>query len=141
MIFITNSIEINDNDLDLDFIRSPGPGGQKVNKAATAVQLRFDVENATALPDLVRQRLLRLAKNRITAQGILIIEAHRFRSQHRNRQDALDRFVALVRKATEKPRLRRKTNPPPLSKQRRLEKKRRRSQLKRMRRTPAAQDL
>lgn len=134
MLYITPTIAINENEIQLDFIRASGPGGQRVNKAATAVQLHFDVANSPSLPDDLRQRLIRLAGSRITENGVLIINARRFRSQERNRQDAVDRLVELIQKAAEEPKHRRRTKPSTASKQRRLETKRRRGQTKRLRR-------
>jgi ribosome-associated protein len=134
MLRITSTITIDENEIHEEFIRSSGPGGQNVNKVATAVQLRFDVGKSRSLPDDVRKRLVRLAGRRINQDGILIIDAHRFRTQERNRQDAIDRLVELIRKAAEKPRIRRKTKPPIASKIRRLETKRRTGKTKRIRR-------
>ena len=134
MIKITPAIEINEGEIQFEFIRASGPGGQKVNKVATAVQLRFNVAGSPSLPDEVRQRLIHLAGNRMTEDGVLVIHAKRFRSQDRNRQDAIDRLVALIRKASVQPKSRLKTKPTPASKERRLEAKRRRSKTKRIRR-------
>ena len=134
MLYITPTIAIDDNEIQLEFIRASGPGGQHVNRAATAVQLRFDAGNSPSLPDDVRERLIRLAGSRMTEDGTLIVTARRFRSQERNRQDAIDRLVELVREAAEEPRLRRKTKPPHTAKQRRLNAKRLRSETKRLRR-------
>jgi ribosome-associated protein len=133
MIEITPEIILNENELHFDFVRATGPGGQNVNKVATAVQLRFDVANSATLPPEVRERLLRLAGKRVTSDGILLIEARRFRSQERNRQDALNRLIALIRQATEKPKPRRKTKLPQAVKEQRLAAKRRRSETKRRR--------
>ena len=130
MIQITHSIAIDDREIHQEFIRSSGPGGQNVNKVATAVKLRFDVGNSPSLPDDVRNRLVRLAGRRMTDDGILIIDARRFRTQERNRKDAIDRLVELIRKAAEKPKPRRKTRPTLASRRRRLDIKRRRSQTK-----------
>jgi ribosome-associated protein len=133
MIEITSSIVIDDSEIQQEFIRSSGPGGQNVNKVATTVQLRFDVANSPSLPDEVRERLLSLARSRITEDGVLIINARRFRTQGRNRQDATERLAALIRRAAEKPRGRRKTRPTLASKIRRLEDKHRRAETKRLR--------
>ncbi len=134
MIYITRSIAIDESEIHQEFIRASGPGGQNVNKVATAVQLRFDAHNSPSLPHEVRERLIRLAGKRITEDGILIINAQRFRTQERNRQDAIDRLVELLRKAAEKPKLRRKTRPTLTSKKRWLETKSRRGKTKRTRR-------
>jgi ribosome-associated protein len=133
MIEITSSIVIDDSEIQEEFIRSSGPGGQNVNKVATTVQLRFDVANSPSLPDEVRERLISLARGRITEDGVLIISAQRFRTQGRNRQDATERLAALIRRAAEKPRGRRKTRPTLASKIRRLEDKHRRAETKRLR--------
>ena len=141
MIRVTDAIAIDERDIQEDFVRSSGPGGQNVNKVATAVQLRFDVANCPSLPDDVRQRLIRLAGKRITAGGVLIVEARRFRTQERNRRDALDRLVKLIGRAAQKPKTRRRTRPTLASRQRRLEAKRRQSQAKRLRRpVPGGED-
>ncbi len=135
MIHITRSISIDEREIQEEFIRASGPGGQNINKVATAVQLRFNVVNSPSLPDDVRERLIQLAGRRMTDKGVLIIEARRFRTQERNRKDAIDRLVGLVRKAAEKPKLRRKTRPTPASRRRRLNTKRRQGEMKRMRRS------
>jgi ribosome-associated protein len=140
MLYISPSIAIDESEIELDFIRATGPGGQHVNKAATAVQLRFDVGRTSSLPNAVRERLTRLAGSRMTEDGILIITARRFRSQERNRQDAVDRLVELVQQAAREPKPRRKTKPSKASRQRRLDAKRRRSQTKRLRRQPASRN-
>ena len=134
MIQITSNIAIEESEIHEEFIRSSGPGGQNVNKVATTVQLRFNVTNSPSLPDEVRERLISLARNRITEDGVLIINARRFRTQRQNRQDAIERLVILIRKAAEKPRNRRKTKPTLASKIRRLDSKHYRSEKKKSRR-------
>ncbi len=130
MIQITRTIKIDDSEIQENFIRASGPGGQNVNKVATTVQLRFDVANSRSLPDEVRKRLTSLAGNRITEDGVLIIEARRFRTQGRNREDATERLVKLIHKAAQRPQIRRKTRPTLASKKRRLESKQRSSKTK-----------
>ncbi|MHC4295608.1 MAG: alternative ribosome rescue aminoacyl-tRNA hydrolase ArfB [Planctomycetota bacterium] len=134
MIRITRNIAIDESEIRERFIRARGPGGQNVNKVATAVQLRFDVHNSPGLPADVRERLVRLAGRRMSEGGVLVIEARRFRTRERNRRDALDRLASLIRKAAQKPKPRRKTAPTAASKQRRLDSKRRQSKTKRLRR-------
>jgi ribosome-associated protein len=135
MIRITQDIAIRETELKLDFIRSSGPGGQNVNKVATAVQLRFDAARSPSLPEDVRLRLVRIAGKRVSKEGVLLLDARRFRTQERNRQDALDRLAHWIRRAAEKPKKRIKTRPTLRSKERRLEGKRRQSETKRMRRS------
>lgn len=127
---------IDQSELEFNFVRASGPGGQHVNKAATAVQLRFDVAHSNSLPEVVKRRLMKIARNRTTSDGALIINASQYRSQHRNREDALDRLRALVRRAASRPAKRKKTRTPRWSRERRLEKKRRRSEKKRLRKPP-----
>ena len=133
MIHITPAITIDESEIQECFVRASGPGGQNVNKVATAVQLRFDVANSRSLPEEVRKRLISLAGNRVTEDGVLIIDARRFRTQGRNREDATDRLVTLIRKAAQRPIIRRKTRPTLASKIRRLESKRRSAESKRIR--------
>ncbi len=140
MIPVTPLIAIHEDEIKLHFIRASGPGGQNVNKVATAVQLRFDVRNSPNLPDDVRARLIQLASRRITEDGILVIEAKRFRTQDSNRQDALDRLMRLIRKASEKRKPRLRTRPSKESKERLLAAKRHRSRIKRMRRPVGSVD-
>ena len=136
MIQITPTLVLDESEIQISFVQSSGPGGQNVNKVATAAQLRFDVANSPNLPDDVRQRLLRIAGNLVTQEGVLVIDARRYRSQTRNREDAQQRLVALIRQAATPPKRRRKTKVPRSSKERRRENKRRRSQTKRLRRRP-----
>ncbi|MDD5189836.1 MAG: alternative ribosome rescue aminoacyl-tRNA hydrolase ArfB [Dehalococcoidales bacterium] len=135
MIQITPTLTIDENEIHEEFIRSSGPGGQNVNKVATAVQLRFDVVNSTSLAksEDVRQRLLVQQRGRINEKGVLILEARRFRTQAANRQDAIERLVELIRKAAQEPLIRYETKPTLGSKIRRLETKRRHAGTKHLR--------
>jgi len=136
LIRVSRKIAIDENELEERFFHASGPGGQHVNKAATAVQLRFDAAHSPSLPEEVRQRLIDLAGNKVTDEGVLVIEAQRFRSQHRNRRDARKRLAALIRQAAKKPKKRRKTKPSRAAQERRLEEKHRRSEKKRLRKPP-----
>jgi len=131
---ISPTLSIDERELREDFIRASGPGGQNVNKVSTAVQLRFDVRNSPSLPEDIRDRLVRLAGSRMTESGELIIEARRFRTREQNRLDARERLADLIRKASFRPKPRRKTKPSRASERRRLDIKTRRSRLKKMRR-------
>jgi len=134
MIEVTSGIAIHDDELRFQFKLASGPGGQNVNKVATAAELRFDVAASPSLPEAVRARLLALAGSRVTQDGELLITARRFRSQERNRQDAIDRLIALIRTAAEAPKPRVKTRPSRAAKQRRMDEKRRIGEKKQTRR-------
>ena len=135
MIHITRTITVDESEIKESFVRSSGPGGQNVNKVATAVQLRFDVANSRSLPEEVKMRLISLAGNQITEDGMLIINARRFRTQGRNREYAADLLVEIIRNAAQRPKIRRRTRPTKASKIRRLESKRRVAESKRLRGT------
>lgn len=140
MLEITPSITLPASEIQIDFIRASGPGGQNVNKVSTAVQLRFDILNSPSLPQEVKERLVNLGGNRITSEGVLILEASRYRTQEQNRQDALSRLAALVQKAATPPRKRRATRPSGASRARRLREKRRKAEIKQLRRNPGDWD-
>ncbi len=133
MLEITSTLSIDERELQIDFVRASGPGGQNVNKVATAAQLRFDVRGSASLPEEVKSRLIRLGGSRVTLDGVLVLEAKRHRTQEQNRADALRRFVELVQKATEKPKPRRKTKPTLASKEQRLKGKKIRAEIKKTR--------
>ena len=135
-IVIDDRISLADDEVSERFVRSPGPGGQNVNKVATAVQLRFDARGSKSLPEDVRARLIELAGARATKHGEIVIDAHRFRTRQQNREDALQRLASLVRRAATVAKPRKPTRPSPAAVRRRTEDKRRRSQIKRARQTP-----
>lgn len=133
MIEITPSIQIDENELQMDFVRASGPGGQNVNKVATSVQLRFDVRNSPSLGAEIKERLIKLAGSRMTTDGILVLEAKRFRTQEQNRADALLRLTALIRQAQQAPKPRKKTRPSAASRAARVTAKKHRGAIKRTR--------
>ena len=130
MITVTDAIVLSDGEIKERFIRSPGPGGQNVNKVESAVQLRFDAANSPALSAAVLRRLGPLAGSRMTSEGVIVLTANRFRTQERNRRDALERLIELIRQAAVEPKRRRPTKPTAGSKQRRLDAKHVRSGIK-----------
>jgi ribosome-associated protein len=135
MIPVTARIALDEREIDEQFVRASGPGGQNVNKLSTAVQLRFDVRHSPSLPPDVRARLERLAGARLTRDGVLVIIAQRHRTQGRNREDALERLLELIRQAAVAPVKRRPTRPTKASRERRIESKKRRSGIKQHRRS------
>ncbi len=135
MVEITPTLSLEDNELRFDFIRASGPGGQNVNKVASAIKLYFDVRQSPSLPDEVKERLAKLAGKRMTESGVLMIDARRYRTQEGNRLDAIQRLVALIQKALEEPTPRKKTRPSAAARAARLAEKKRRSMIKRERRS------
>jgi len=131
MVQISPSLSLQESEIQLEFIRASGPGGQNVNKVATAVQLRFDVKNSPSLTDIIKQRLIKLARKRITEEGVLVIEAKRYRSQEQNREDAVQRLIHLLQQAEYEPKARRRTKPSKAAQEARLAAKKRRGEIKR----------
>jgi ribosome-associated protein len=140
LIPINCHLFLDDGEIEESFVRASGPGGQNVNKVSSAVQLRFDLSRSRSLPKDVRERLARLAGRRLTRDGVIVIIAQRYRAQERNRRDALDRLVALIRRACELPTPRRPTKPSRAAKERRLEAKARRAAVKELRRAGPSDD-
>ena len=141
MIAIDDDLALDEREISETFIRASGPGGQNVNKVASAAQLRFDLRGSPSLPEAVKARLVWLAGNRLTQDGVIVITARRFRSQERNRADARERLVALIRRAAEPPKPRRKTRPSGAQREERLAAKARRGVLKGRRRPPSDDEL
>jgi ribosome-associated protein len=135
MIEITPSLSINEDEIQIDFIHSSGPGGQNVNKVATTAQLKFDISGSPSLPQDVKARLVKLAGNRMTKEGSLVIEAKRYRTQEQNRADAIQRLAHLIQKAAAEPRKRTPTRPSAAAQERRIRVKKRRGEIKRERRS------
>ena len=140
MIEISPQISLNDDELEFSFIRASGPGGQNVNKVSSAVQMRFDARGSPSLPDAVSARLQRLAGSRLTLDGVIVLTANRFRTQERNKADAIERLAEMIRRAEPAPVPRRPTKPTKASKERRLEGKARRSGVKAGRGRPSGDD-
>jgi ribosome-associated protein len=140
LIPINCHLFLDDGEIEESFVRASGPGGQNVNKVSSAVQLRFDLSSSRSLPEELRERLARLAGRRLTRDGVIVIIAQRYRAQERNRQDALDRLIALIRRAAEPPTPRRPTKPSRAARERRLEAKARRATTKERRRAQPDDD-
>jgi ribosome-associated protein len=140
-IAVNDNLALDESEISETFIRASGPGGQNVNKVASAAQLRFDLRSSPSLPEAVKARLARLAGSRLTQDGVIIITAQRFRSQERNRDDARDRLTALIRRAAKTPKPRRKTRPSAAQREERLAAKARRASVKRQRRVAPSGEL
>ncbi len=140
MIYINSTVQLNDDELEFSFVRSPGPGGQNVNKVSTAVELRFNLKDSPSIPPDIKQRLSRLVGKRLTSDGVLLIEARQYRSQEHNRQAAIDRLVKLIQQASLPPKPRHRTRPTRASIKRRLETKRKHGETKRLRQDAVIED-
>ena len=140
MIRVTDDIALDERELHLEFVRASGPGGQNVNKVSSAVQLRFSVSQSACLTPEVKESLIKAAGRRVTADGVLVIQAQRFRSQEQNRADAINRLVALIQKAAVAPKIRRKTKPSASARERRLKNKHQRSHIKQSRKPVSYSD-
>ena len=140
MIRVTDDIALDENELHLEFVRASGPGGQNVNKVSSAVQLRFNISQSDCLTPEIKERLIKAAGRKVNADGVLVIHAHRFRSQEQNRADAIHRLVALIQKAAVAPKIRRKTKPSAGARERRLKNKHQRSKVKQSRKSVHASD-
>ena len=139
MIEITPTVSLDENELRVEFTRASGPGGQNVNKVSSAVKLYFDVRNSLSLEDEVKERLIKLGGNRVSGEGVLVIDARRHRAQEANRLDAIQRLIDLIQKALVKPKIRRKTRPSVTASARRVDEKKRRGLVKRLRRYDAGE--
>lgn len=133
MLQISPSLQMDERELQFEYIRASGPGGQNVNKVATAVQLRFDITNSPSLASSIKGRLIQLAGKRVNADGVLVIEARRFRTQEANREDAIQRFLEILRRSIVPPKPRRKTKPTATSREKRLKEKKQRGEVKKIR--------
>ena len=134
MIEVSSNVKIDESEIQLDFVRASGPGGQNVNKVASSVQLRFDIRNSPSLETEVKERLIKLAGSRVTEDGILIIQAKKYRTQEQNRYDATQRLIAWIQKALEKPKVRRATRPSLTARAARVGDKKKRGEIKKTRR-------